>query len=325
MALIICEECGKEFSDRANACPNCGCPNETVNNTIVVKSNALPVTQDKVPHEKVVQHLKYAAQLETTLFTFKTTYNKIEQKICSLGHNRNIDPPAKAQYDFPFWRTFFISFAILLILSGAILMDFGIAFGIAIAGGIIHIARKNSAHNALVKVYKKEVLADKERVSKEKEMIVKLRQEQNIVSEQIQNTSMLLENLYSLDIIFPTYRHMVAILTILEYFESGRCSQLTGGHGAYDTYSTEEKQNKIIGKLDVVINMLDDIRYNQSMLYESIQEANDTANRIYAQSERIIETNGKIAENTALTAYNTDIIRQNTTISAYIDVFGYKQ
>ena len=25
MALIKCKECGKEFSDMANACPNCGC------------------------------------------------------------------------------------------------------------------------------------------------------------------------------------------------------------------------------------------------------------------------------------------------------------
>lgn len=26
MALIICAECGKEISDRAESCPNCGCP-----------------------------------------------------------------------------------------------------------------------------------------------------------------------------------------------------------------------------------------------------------------------------------------------------------
>ena len=26
MALIICSECGKEFSDKADSCPNCGCP-----------------------------------------------------------------------------------------------------------------------------------------------------------------------------------------------------------------------------------------------------------------------------------------------------------
>lgn len=33
MALIICPECGKEFSDRAAACPNCGCPVEKENDT----------------------------------------------------------------------------------------------------------------------------------------------------------------------------------------------------------------------------------------------------------------------------------------------------
>lgn len=26
MALIKCPECGKEISDKASACPNCGCP-----------------------------------------------------------------------------------------------------------------------------------------------------------------------------------------------------------------------------------------------------------------------------------------------------------
>lgn len=30
MSLIICPECGKEFSDLAKACPNCGCPTELI-------------------------------------------------------------------------------------------------------------------------------------------------------------------------------------------------------------------------------------------------------------------------------------------------------
>lgn len=30
MALIICSECGKEFSDKAPACPNCGCPTSDI-------------------------------------------------------------------------------------------------------------------------------------------------------------------------------------------------------------------------------------------------------------------------------------------------------
>lgn len=32
MALIKCPECGKEFSDKAQACPNCGCPTSEVKN-----------------------------------------------------------------------------------------------------------------------------------------------------------------------------------------------------------------------------------------------------------------------------------------------------
>lgn len=351
MALIICTECGKEFSDKAIACPKCGCPNSIISQQqITIVNHADEISQDKISKDEVIQHLRYAADLETTIFTLKTAYTQIEQKIQSLGHKRNISRPNKITYDFPFFGTFFISFAILLVLSCAIveknifyvililtilplffgssdlLIDVGIAFGgalaIAVVGGIIHIIRRNSAHHALEKAYKKEVFDDEERVKKEKSKISILRQQQAVILDKIKTNEALLKRLYELNIIFPKYRHMVAIITMLEYFESGRCSQLTGGHGAYDTYSTEEKQNKIIGKLDVVINMLDDIRYNQSMLYESIQEANDTAHQIYAQSERIINSNGKIAENTALTAYNTDIIRRNTAISAYIDVFS---
>lgn len=35
MALIKCSECGKEYSNLAQACPNCGCPtrNDTNNKT----------------------------------------------------------------------------------------------------------------------------------------------------------------------------------------------------------------------------------------------------------------------------------------------------
>ena len=41
MALIKCEECGKEFSNKANACPNCACPN--VSKNIVEKGKNIGV------------------------------------------------------------------------------------------------------------------------------------------------------------------------------------------------------------------------------------------------------------------------------------------
>lgn len=40
MALIKCTECGKEFSDRASACPNCGCPIRDVRQVGQVYTNS---------------------------------------------------------------------------------------------------------------------------------------------------------------------------------------------------------------------------------------------------------------------------------------------
>lgn len=35
MSLIKCEDCGKEISDKAESCPNCGCPVELKNEKII--------------------------------------------------------------------------------------------------------------------------------------------------------------------------------------------------------------------------------------------------------------------------------------------------
>jgi len=35
MALINCEECNHQFSDKAESCPKCGCPNEKLNEKVV--------------------------------------------------------------------------------------------------------------------------------------------------------------------------------------------------------------------------------------------------------------------------------------------------
>ncbi|MDO4545175.1 MAG: hypothetical protein Q4C25_03375 [Bacillota bacterium] len=40
MSLIVCTECGKEFSDRAKRCPQCACPTEYVLSTINANSDS---------------------------------------------------------------------------------------------------------------------------------------------------------------------------------------------------------------------------------------------------------------------------------------------
>ena len=53
MALFKCPECGREISDKASACPHCGCPVTTVlyqdMNTITDKSLTNPQNSEAVP------------------------------------------------------------------------------------------------------------------------------------------------------------------------------------------------------------------------------------------------------------------------------------
>lgn len=351
MALIICTECGKQYSDKAPACPNCGCPTDlhhepTSAHTQVVVENQT----DVVPRSDVMQHLQYAKKLEETIYTYQTTINRLQNIIRTLGHRKEISKPVEITYNFRFWIVFPSIMAFLLIFTVPLMglgpeyilyaifilpillePDLLIAFSIATGGSllitciwcIIHACQRGAEHSKLEDTYAQKVRDDKARVEKEKQQIEQLKAQQASIRLEITKNQKLLDQLYSLDVIYPTYRHMVAVITILEYFKSGRCTQLTGPHGAYDTYSTEEKQNIIIGKLDVVISMLNEIRKTQHLLYESIQESNAIAEQICVQSERNLKESRKISENTALTAYNTSVIRHNTEISAYIDVFRY--
>jgi uncharacterized OB-fold protein len=43
MSLIICSECGKEFSDRANTCPNCGNPLANQENNFLEEGHAITI------------------------------------------------------------------------------------------------------------------------------------------------------------------------------------------------------------------------------------------------------------------------------------------
>ena len=118
------------------------------------------------------------------------------------------------------------------------------------------------------------------------------------------------------------YRNLVAVIRLLEYFDSGRCVALTGPSGAYNIFEDEMLHERIITKLDIAISRLEEIRNAQYMLYEAIQESNYYAERMYSQSNELLSVNKNIANNAEIAAYNSKIAATNSTVSAYIDVFS---
>lgn len=127
-----------------------------------------------------------------------------------------------------------------------------------------------------------------------------------------------LENLYAMNIVHPKYRNMVAMCSICEYFETGRCTSLKGADGAYNLYEAELRQNLIISRLDTIIDKLDDIKSGQYMLYCELKETNRILRSISSEVANIASATDSIAQTSSITAVCTQATAKNTEALKYI-------
>lgn len=343
--LMFCSKCGSEIADDSLFCHHCG---NKISTEIIAK-NDLENNKIAIEPSKIKEYLGYTKFLEVSKFTLYTAKNKLQQKIDSLGRYRNFEKPTSdVSNSFDgFWRIFFIILAIgvvisafscgdandsvianivsivtvvLLFFNTDLLIGVGISLGSALIGSLIICIIKSiiysSKYSKELHIYNNKIAKDKDRVKEEKIQINTLKEEQAELTQQISVIDNTLERLYSLNVVYPKYRSLIPIVTIHEYFDSGRHSSLPE---AYNKYEEESRQNRIIEQLDVVISMLEQIRNNQYALYEAIQESNEIADRIYYQSEEMLTSNRKIAHNSEIAAYNAKIAAENSTISTYID------
>ena len=115
-------------------------------------------------------------------------------------------------------------------------------------------------------------------------------------------TQTALKNLYNLDYIYPKYRNLTALTSIYEYFATGRCSELTGPHGAYNLYEDEVRKDMIIAQLNTVIENLEQIKQNQYKLYQQVQGILRNTQAVTAE---LYALTGYAAALTELTLVNT--------------------
>ena len=64
MALIKCSECGKVFSDKALACPNCACPTELIDREVIVTDEQESTEISKCEDTKTVDKALTATEEE---------------------------------------------------------------------------------------------------------------------------------------------------------------------------------------------------------------------------------------------------------------------
>lgn len=121
--------------------------------------------------------------------------------------------------------------------------------------------------------------------------------EKNKMKDSLSKLYEMKDKFYSDDVIYAKYRNLAAISTIKEYLESERCYELTGPDGAYNKYDLEEQNNRIITKLDQLVDKsgeilqsLQDIKENQFVLYTALNKINNN----------IIKVSGELDYHTAL-------------------------
>ncbi len=131
------------------------------------------------------------------------------------------------------------------------------------------------------------------------------------------NSNELLEQYYSVDVIFPKYRNLPALTSIYEYLASGRCDELTGPNGAYNLYELELRQNTVISQLNTIISNLEQIQQNQQMLYRELVQITQNTRKIVGELSAIRNYTYAMAEFTALNAYYSGVTAANSSAMAF--------
>lgn len=124
---------------------------------------------------------------------------------------------------------------------------------------------------------------------KNKDILKKMPQQKAMLIEQLNRsmqiyteTKEILNDLYMQGIIFEKYRAMIPVCMFYEYLASGRCNTLEGPNGAYNLYESELKANIIIGRLDIIISKLDEIKETQYIVAHASRDKQTITNN-YSQ------------------------------------------
>ena len=217
---------------------------------------------------------------------------------------------SKIQLFSPSWSPY--------IFWGAVI-GYAVVFVVVLYSAIAGIAEdiaKRKAYPQIVESYYKEQQGIKDLIeAKKKSLGTTIPHEIMASEETYRQTKKLLQEYYDMGFIYPKYRGLVPVCTIYEYLESGRCFSLLGHEGAYNLYENELRMNAIIGKLDDVIDRLEDISASQRLLAQEIKQSN-------AQLSRISSTLDNIENNTALTQYYSSITASNTTFMNWLVAFS---
>lgn len=285
------------------------------------------------------EYLKRVVDLEKSVYMQSQAINQVSNQINNLGWRTQYQRP-----DFPGEYSKNIlsgtgTFACAGGLIGAIIGIFaggfinGLIIGaiacilLTIIFNIFEVSSENSErqknYETELAAYNNAVSDDTKRVNQEQLEKDRLNKLLPIMINERDETLSVLDQYYKKDIIFPKYRNLIAMCSFYEYFVSGRCSSLKGHEGAYNIFENEARLERICTKLDEVVQKLDEIKSNQYILFDAIQEGNKMSQQILQESIKQSRLTEEIAESSAISAQYSQIAANNAEACAWIGMANY--
>lgn len=345
-----CLICGKELQDNEKQCSICG-----ANISQMTPQNQhLSYELESQKNNALIEYVRKIVVLEREVYEQKKLLYKIKNKYNSYSNPRLKAKKELAQYHLG-WGDIIMDFSD--VSEGFILESIGLFIGglfIAslsqwnILGTIIGLffcapmvifvlsliivpfvnlfKYKNESRN--IKMYNIKAQEDN-RIWKDKckSICQRLDKEYRGVNANLKQTEQILKEYYDLDVIYPKYRNFVCMASVLDYLQSGICTQLTGHEGAYRILEEDIKFRRIENKLDIVIKKLDEIKETQYSIYMAIQEANNNLNsigtKIDSSTKQIVSNQKNINEKLDTISYNQRIQEKNTEIIKDISIYTH--
>lgn len=339
--MKYCTKCGREMQDTSRFCPACGTKSEISPNSSTEINRNTNSSPDRNGVKILTQYLEKIVDLEKSVFTQTQAIEELKEYIDHLGFAQEFRMPTHpGDYTENVFANVFSlggSGIVLGGLVGAFCGSFttGAVLGALLLGGgtfAINMSHWSSVNNEIdrrhmnaVQQYKADVLEDEQRVEEElaeKERLIPIVHD---MEEELKKTQIILDQYYEKNIIFSKYQNLVAMCSFYEYFISGRCSALTGHEGAYNIFENEVRLERIVSKLDEVIAHLDDIKANQYMLYNTIQEGNRISQCLIEESIRQSQLLERIEDNSETTAFYAKNAALCAEANASINLANYIQ
>ncbi len=139
------------------------------------------------------------------------------------------------------------------------------------------------------------------------------------ILQQKQNTYTVLREMYTTCNIYSKYQNLAAICSFYDYIAAGICTRLEGNDGAYNKYDIEMRMDRMLTKLDVIVDNLEIIRDNQNKLYSElcnvsrkINQLQSSLNRIENQLQQIILDVSAIYEQGSRQNVQLSMLREQT-------------